>query len=143
MRIAMIIRQAMLLAVGCIGMALYASGQVPDSAQRTVPMAYELYSWQENGGWNFSVVPSPSGVNVPAEEVFNKKFLLSGVKDLRRKLSTLPEGATIFWPVRISGADQDAKGSQRLRYPSSETVEAIRKYAEARKIKAEMLSAQQ
>ena len=72
----MIIRQAMLLAVGCIGMALYASGQVPDSAQRTVPMAYELYSWQENGGWNFSVVPSPSGVNVPAEEAFNKKFLL-------------------------------------------------------------------
>jgi len=43
-------------------------------------MGYELYSWQEpNGSWTFRLLPSPSGVNIRPEEVFNKKFLLHGV----------------------------------------------------------------
>jgi hypothetical protein len=58
-------------------------------------MGYELYSWRENGGWSFCVVPSPSGVNVSAEEVFNKKFLLSGVKDLKRKIWGQPSSGLI------------------------------------------------
>jgi hypothetical protein len=52
-------------------------------------------------------------------------------------------GATIFWPDRIAGAGQDAKESQKLRYPSSETVQDIRRFAEARMIKLDLLSDQQ
>jgi len=107
-------------------------------------MGYELYSWQEpNGSWNFSIVPSPSGVNVSAQEVFDKKFVLRGVKDLKRKMSKLPEGATIYWPNRMSGADQNAtKEANKLSYPPSETIQDIQHYAEGRKIKVELLSGQ-
>jgi hypothetical protein len=108
-------------------------------------MSYELYSWQEsNGSWNFCVLASPSGVNVSAEQVFNKKFLLSGVKELKRKISELPVGATMFWPDRILlSTGQKAKESEKLSYPPSETIQDIRHYAEARKIKVEVVPAQQ
>ena len=122
-------------------MALYASQQHPSSA---VPTGYELYSWQgPNGSWSFSLLPSPSGVNVSAQQVFDRKFLLSGVKELKRKISALPAGATIYWLNRISGTDQKPKESEKLSYPSSETVQDIKHYAETRKIKVEMLSGQQ
>jgi hypothetical protein len=131
-------KQTLLIVITCAAMNLYASQQRPSSA---VPMGYELYSWQQpNGSWSFSVLPSPSGVNVSAQEVFNKKFLLSGVKELKRKISGLPAGATIYWPNRIAGANQNAKEGDKLSYPPSETIQDIQHYAEARKIKVEMLS---
>src|SRR5437667_8861461 len=84
-------RQVTLLALSFIGMILAASGQPAPKGEQAVPMGYELYSWkQSNGRWNFSLLPSPSGVNVTAEEVFDKKFLLSGTKELKRKISDLP-----------------------------------------------------
>jgi hypothetical protein len=127
-----------------MGITLFASGQRPKDPESVVLVGYELYSWQEsNGRWSFCVLPSPSGVNVSAEEVFNKKFRLSGVKDLKRKLSGLPEGATIYWPNRITGTDQKAKGSQKLSYPPPETIQDIRRYSESRKIKVEILSGEQ
>ena len=108
-------------------------------------MSYELYSWREsNGSWNFCVLAIPSGVNVSAEQVFNKRFLLSGVKELKRKISGLPVGATIFWLDRISlSTGQKAKESEKLSYPPSETIQGIRRHAEAYKIKVEVLSGQQ
>jgi|GraSoiStandDraft_24_1057298.scaffolds.fasta_scaffold37465_2 hypothetical protein len=134
-------KQTLLIVITCAAMNLYASKQRPSSG---VPMGYELYSWQQpNGSWSFSLLPSPSGVNVSAQEVFNKKFHLSGVKELKRKISGLPAGATIYWLNRISGTDQKAKQGEKLSYPPSETMQDIRHYAEARKIKVEMLSGQQ
>jgi hypothetical protein len=83
-------------------------------------------------------------VNVSAEQVFNKRFLLSGVKELKRKISGLPVGATIFWPDRISlSTGQKSKESEKLSYPPSETIQGIRRHAEAYKIKVEVLSGQQ
>jgi len=46
---------------------------------------------------------SPSGPNISAEQVFNKEFLLSGVKELKQRISGLPVGATILWLDRITG----------------------------------------
>jgi len=141
----MIMKQMTMLAISCLGMALLASGQRPSSAGQTIPMAYELYSWQQsNGGWNFCVLTSPSGPNISAEQVFNKKFLLNGVKDLKRKISSLPVGATVLWLDRIMGTDPKTKGSgEGLSFPPSEIIQDIRHYAETRKIKVEMLSGQQ
>jgi hypothetical protein len=133
-------KQILLIVVVCATMSLYAQ-QRPSSG---VPMGYELYSWQEpNGSWSFSVLPSPSGVNIPAQEVFNKKSLLRGVKELKRKVSRLPEGATIYWLNRLSGTDQNANQSHKLSYPPQTTMQDIQHYAEARKIKVEMLSGEQ
>jgi hypothetical protein len=137
-------KQIFLLAVTCVAMVLYAASQSTADAGVS-PMSYELYSWQgSNGSWNFCVLASPSGVNISAEQVFNKKFLLSGVKELKRKISELPVGATIIWPDRILlSTGQKAKESEKLSYPPSETLQDIRHYAEARKIKVDVLSAQQ
>ena len=60
---------------------------------------------------------SPSGPNISAEQVFNKKFLLNGVKELKQKISGLTRltaGATIFWLDRLTDTSQEAKASKRL-----------------------------
>ena len=140
----MIMRQMTMIAITCMGMALFASGQRPSNARQITPMAYELYSWQEtNGRWSFCVLASPSGPNISAEQVFNKKFLLRGVKDLKRKISGLPEGATIFWLNRILGASEEAKKTPKVSFPPSEVVQDVQHYAEDRTIKLELLSGQQ
>jgi hypothetical protein len=109
------------------------SGKTPNRA------SYELYSWQtSNGRWSFCILPSPSGVNLSAEQVFNRKFFLRGVTELKRKISGLPVGATIYWPNRISATNQKTAEQETLSYPPSEIVQEIRKYAEGRKIRIEM-----
>jgi hypothetical protein len=80
---------------------------------------------------------------VTAEQVFNKKFFLSGPQELKRKISGLPAEATIYWLNRTSGADKQRKGSKKLSYPSPEMVQEIRDYAEAHKVKLELLSSEQ
>jgi len=103
--------------------------------------SYELYSWQEgNGTWNFRLTPSPSGVNVSAEQVFDKKYVLSDVGVLKRELSRLPVGTTIYWLDHLTGIPHETKDKAKLGYPTSKMVQEIRHYAEAHKIKVEMLS---
>jgi hypothetical protein len=59
---------------------------------------YELYSWQESTGiWNFCLLPSPSGVNIPARVIFDKKLRLIGLDQLKRRVSQLPDGASVIW----------------------------------------------
>lgn len=103
-------------------------------------MGYELYSWQgPDGGWNFRLLPSPSGVNIPAEAVFNKKFLLRGVNGLSREISKLPVGATIYWLDHILGSGSPAKESARLRHPPANIVDQVRRSAKTRHVEVQML----
>ena len=101
-------------------------------AHRT-PQLYELYSWQQtSGNWNFRLLPSPSGVNTPAEAVFNKKFRLIGLDALRRKISELPAGAKILWTNRIvSGASPQPADSKNLAFPPENIIEQVKRYARA------------
>jgi hypothetical protein len=117
----------------------FCSAQGANDSLRKPPMGYELYSWQEsNGKWSFCLLASPSGPNISAEQVFNKKFLLSGVKELNRKISGLPVGATIFWLDRIMGTSQEAKESERLSYPPANMIDQVRQYAEKYHIEVKM-----
>lgn len=104
-------------------------------------MGYELYSWQElSGGWDFCLLPSPSGVNIRAEQVFNKKFLVHEVHGLDRRISKLPVGATIYWFDRIRPeAEPEAKESRRLSYPPSNIIEQVRRHAETRRVEVQVL----
>ena len=131
----------LLIVVGFIATAMVLVAQ---QTSKMGSMAYELYSWQQpRGAWSFSVVPSPSGVNVSAEQVFNKKSVLRGVTELKRRISDLPSGASILWPDRISlNTGEKAKESAKLSYPSAEIMQDIKRYAEAHKIKVEVLSGQ-
>jgi len=133
-------RPISLLAISCVGAALCVLGQRAGDTGQITPTSYELYSWhQSNGGWAFCALPSPSGVYVTAEQVFNRKCLLRGVKELKREISRLPEGATIFWLDRILGTDQSANYIKELSYPPVEAIQDIRRYAETRKINIELL----
>ncbi len=104
-------------------------------------MGYELYSWQERtGSWSFSLLPSPSGVNIRAEEVFNKKVRLRGVVELRGRISKLPAGATIYWLDGLSGeAGPKTKEAGILSFPPAGIIEQVRRYAKARHIEIQML----
>lgn len=129
--IEMTTRQVLLLTICCTGMALCASGQTPP--------AYELYSWQEsNGRWSFCVLRSPSGVNISVDQVFDRRCLLSGVTELKRKLSRISARTTIFWLDGIVGEDHKTKKSARLRLPPPEMIQDIRHYAEGHKIIVDM-----
>ena len=99
------------------------------------PPSYELYSWpQRNGIWNFCLLPSPSGVNLPIETIFNKKFRLTGVDQLKQKISLLPTDTSIFWMNGITSGQTATAESKKLALPPAETVEDVKRYAGKRGI---------
>ncbi len=102
---------------------------------------YELYSWEApKGVWNFSLLPSPSGVNLRAEDVFNKTVLVRGVSALNQRISKLPVGATIFWLDRIlPETAPKTKKSERLTYPPTNIIEQVRRYADTRHVEVQVL----
>jgi len=88
----------------------------------------------------FLPLASPSGVNLRAEDVFNKTVLVRGVIALKRRMSTLPVGATIFWLDRILGETaRKPKESEKLTYPPASIIEQVRRYAEARRVEVQVL----
>jgi hypothetical protein len=124
-----------LIGIAIVGMlAVMSMGQAAHP-----PMAYELYSWQKPAGaWNFCLVPSPSGVNVTAEQVFGGQCLIPSVGDLKRRISVLPELATVIWLDRFTGTGQASGKGGKLGYPPSKVVMDVKREAESRKIKLEM-----
>ena len=133
MKLVLIIALAFSAAANCFAQ------QSPGKVGMSVPVAYELYSWQAtNGGWNFYIAPSPSGVNISAKQIFDRRFRLS-VEQLGRKISRLPEGATVYWLDHVTSRDSgETKAAARLRYPRSDEVQEIKRIAEAHSIKIEM-----
>jgi hypothetical protein len=111
--------------------------------KKTLPLAFELYSWQDTkGNWNFCVLPNTNRLKT-VPEVFNKNTALRTIDQLRRKLANLPEGASVFWFDRIGAATgPNAKAGKDLAYPPPSIVETVRKYAEAHKLRLEMLPSQ-
>jgi hypothetical protein len=123
-------RQACILWLVSTICAITAVAQQPSNDNSS--MSYELYSWHgSNGGWYFCLLPSPSGRNIHAEEIFNKRFTLSGEKNLKRRLSRLPKNTTVLWLDRLgSTASPEGKtGTEDLAYPPAEVVKEIQSYA--------------
>ena len=67
---------------------------------------YELYSWEVNDGWNFTLITGTNRVktygeiyssqeNVSEENWVNLKF--TDVEFLKEAMKTLPEGEKIVW----------------------------------------------
>jgi hypothetical protein len=116
--------------------------QKPDVLAHTSAQTYELYSWrQSNGVWNFSLLPSPSGVNIPAAIVFDQKFVIKGVDQLDRKISKLPDGVTLLWLDRIvSSQSSKAPGGLTLTFPPADIVGQVKRYASKKRIEVKLYS---
>jgi len=111
----------------------FSVAQTPDGFSHPAPRQYELYSWpQSSNVWNFCLLPSPSGVNIPVEAIFNKKLRLIGVDQLKQKISLLPTGTTILWMNGITSGQTPTADSKKLALPPVETVEQVKSYAEGR-----------
>jgi hypothetical protein len=106
--------------------------QTQDDSAHLPPRLYELYGWpQSNGIWNFCLLPSPSGVNIRAETIFNKKVRLIGVAQLKRRISELPTGTRIIWMNGIASGEAPTAESMKLALPPAQTVEQVKRYAGA------------
>ena len=129
-----------LLAISLMAASACPSGQRSNDAGQAVLKRYELYSWQKsNGSWTFSVLPSPSGINISASQVFKKTFILRDANELKLEISTLPAGTNILWLDRMAGEGPDAKGTKRLSFPLPEMTEQIRLFAQSRAIKVDIV----
>jgi hypothetical protein len=134
------IRHTYFLAVSMCMTVVLCSAQGANDPLRKPPMGYELYSWQApNASWNFSLLPSPSGVNITAEAVFNKKFLLRGVKGINKEISSVPAGATIYWLDHILGSGPKTRHTERLSYPPANIVDEVRRTAEPFHVEVQVL----
>ena len=94
----------------------------PDGFAHPSPRLYELYSWPEPKAiWNFRLPPSTSGVDIPVEIIFNKKFRITGIEQLERKISLLPADTRIIWMSGISAGQSPTKESSKLALPPLRT----------------------
>ena len=108
---------------------------------RQLARLYELYSWPESRSiWNFCLLPSPSGLNIPIETIFDKECRITGIDELERKLSVLPIGTRIIWLPGLTADQTPNKESNKLALPPSSTVEKIKRYANQHGIQVEVPS---
>lgn len=82
---------------------------------------------------------SPSGVNIEAKQLFDKRSLLRGVDEFNGRVSKLPVGATIYWFDHLTGSGPQPEEAGSLRYPPSNIIERVRRFAEMRNVAVELL----
>lgn len=96
---------------------------------------FELYSWKDSksGQWTFSVFFNTDR-NKTAEEVFDKKNALKGLKGLNLKIQGMPRKSHIVWLDRLTFNGAMVKGSERLACPPERVVRKVRDFANSRGI---------
>lgn len=110
-------------------------GAQQQSGKEKIRLVYELYSWMDTktGCWNFCILYNTSRQKTVAE-VFNKKAVLIGLVQIKRKISSMPKGSHVIWFDRLTVGSVKVEGSQRLNYPPSEIVGEIKRFARTRHI---------
>jgi hypothetical protein len=79
-------------------------------------------------------------VNLTAEQVLDKRFTLSGIKDLEEKMAELPTGSTITWVDQLmTGGGPDIKRKETFAYPPSKMIKEIKRCAELHNIRIDMV----
>ena len=79
---------------------------------------WELYSWQMQGEWHFSLVVGTNRLKT-FEEVSSPGVRVQGIEALRTELSRLASGEQVFWlGQRVPG----------MAWPPDEMIHAIRTY---------------
>jgi len=58
---------------------------------------FEIYSWQENDAWRFSLLIGTNRIK-GKDEVTAEVTRLSGLRTLKEALGRLEKGQSVFWP---------------------------------------------
>jgi hypothetical protein len=97
---------------------------------------YELYSWEDNGQWHYTLITGTNRVKTMEEITSGEDFIseigwvnvhVVGVDAVKDVLSRLPRGESVFWCGELHLGD--TMGSIKLELPPKLVVDAISEYA--------------
>ena len=96
---------------------------------------YELYSWEEEGQWHFTLITGTNRIKT-IEEITSKEDFISetgwvkiqvvGADAIKDVLSRLPEGESVFWCDELHIGQSPETD---LQLPPEEIADAIQEYA--------------
>ena len=96
---------------------------------------YELYSWEEEGQWHFTVITGTNRIKT-IEEITSKgdsisetgwvKIQVVGADAIKDVLSRLPEGESVFWCDELHIGQSTETD---LQLPPEQIADAIEEYA--------------
>ena len=98
---------------------------------------YELYSWEENGQWHYTIITGTNRVKTMEEITSEEDFIseigwvnvhVVGVGAIKDVLGRLPEGESVFWCDELHVGETG--GSIILQSPPKQIVDVISEYAE-------------
>jgi hypothetical protein len=95
------ITQSLLFAI-LLGLLLCACAKSTPSAAIPLPESmkgYELYSWQENDQWKFSLLIGTNREKT-LDEIKSSDMAILSVETLLTLLNTFPSGQTISWSLK-------------------------------------------
>jgi len=110
--------------------------KIPDQLPASLK-GYELYSWQVNEAWIFTLTTGTNRSKSFEEITSTKnefedefvKITVTDLEDLETLLARLPAGTEVFWSgIDLTG--QVEEGTLYFSYPPPETVTEITKLAE-------------
>jgi hypothetical protein len=97
---------------------------------------YELYSWEENGEWHYTLITGTNRVKTMEEITSGEDFVsevgwvnihVVGMDAIKNVLCKLPKGESVFW---VAGLHMGDTVGPILQLPSKQVVDAISEYAQ-------------
>src|SRR4030042_1537095 len=98
---------------------------------------YELYSWEEDGQWHYTIITGTNRVKTMEEITLEEDFIseigwvnvhVVGVDAIKDVLGRLPEGESVFWCDELHVGETG--GPINLQSPPEQIVDVISEYAE-------------
>jgi hypothetical protein len=108
-------------------------------SQRNTLKGYELYSWQRDGKWYYSLLPATNRSKT-YQEIMSEQVARQGTKAIRAELSKLQRGETVIWKSEGSpGIEKPAdRNHLRLSHPKGKKVRKIMKHCESLGLKLQL-----
>ena len=117
------------------------STPTPEALNHPLPRSmkgYEIYSWQEDGGWIFKLMTGTNRQKTIEEIISNSEAIqdgtlinikIIGVDDLKKTLGNLPKEESVFW-MSPNGLETTADQAIPIEYPPDAMIEDIRGFSE-------------
>jgi hypothetical protein len=80
--------------------------------------AYEMYSWQKNGKWYFTVIEATNDSKSPSD-IMKRGDVAEGLDEALDMLEFVPKGADLYWNLR------NMQGFQYPPYKMSTTIKSF------------------